>query len=96
METLIPFDTEIIGWHLRGWIDVEIDVNRYECVVTEITINQIDRMTLPHSTYLNMELLPKDDQRRIQEFVDQYVDENFHDICRDHAESMKADRDDDY
>ena len=92
METRAPFDFEIIGWHLRGWINIDINPDRYECKVTEITINQIDRMTLPHYTYLSMETLPEEDRKRVQEYADQWVDDNWHDICREYAESIKSDR----
>lgn len=95
METRAPFSFEIIGWHLVGWMDIDIDPDRFETVVTEITINQIDRVALPYSIYQSMDTLPSADRKMVQEFADQYVDENWHEICREHAETMRADRDDD-
>lgn len=96
METLAPFSFEIIGLHFVGWMDIEVDPDRYETKVIDITINQISRVMLPTSVYLTMETLPDEDRKRVQEYADQWVDENFHDICRDYAESLKADRYDDY
>jgi hypothetical protein len=96
METLVPFDFEIIGLHFVGWMDVEIDPERYETTVLDITINQISRVVLPISVYLSLDQLPDSDRKQVQEFADQWVDENWNDICRDHVESLKADRDDDY
>ena len=96
MDTRAPFDFYIVGLHFVGWMDIEIDPDRYETKVLDITINQISRVMLPTSVYLTMETLPDEDRKRVQEYADQWVDENFHDICRDYAESLKADRDDDY
>lgn len=95
METRAPFSFEIIGWHLVGWMDIDIDPDRFETVVTEITINQIDRVALPYSIFQSMDTLPPADRKMVQEFADQYVDENWHEICREYSESMRADRDDD-
>lgn len=96
METLAPFDFEIIGLQFVGWMDIEIVPDRYETKVLDITINQISRVVLPSAVYLDLDDLPLANRKEIQEFADQYVDEHWYEICRDHAESLKADRDDDY
>lgn len=92
METSAPFSFEVIGWHIQGWMDIEIDPDRYECKVVEITVDQIDKIILPRRAYLSIKELPVQDGKRVQEFADRWVDDNWHEICRDHAESMRADR----
>lgn len=96
MDTRAPFDFHIVGLHFVGWMDIEIDPDRYETKVDHIIIHQIDRMPLPAPLFLDFDEIYKEKQQQIQEYADQWVDDNFHEICREHAEAAKAHIDDDF
>ena len=96
MDTLAPFDFEIIGLNMIGWMDIEADYERYETKVIEISITQINKVILQIPIFLDIDCLSPQDKQIVQEFADRWVDDNWHDICREHAEANKAHHDDDY
>jgi len=96
MQALAPFEFEIIGLHWVGWMEITVDCDRYETKIVDIRINQINQKVLPSSVYLDMDDLPKHDQQRIQEFADQFVDDNWAEICVDNADDYQVIHHDDY